>query len=157
MPYFQRKSWQATIDDFPKIASIDSTQHFSFAKAAEAILTSETLRKQRSNGPFRNRKEICAGEVGIVVLSISATSDGGPVSLDFSASDLRSQLGDAIPGCNVSLSPQKVEIAPGGRQVLEVHVSVPDRTEPGIYVGRVFGSGPEPIDFLLEFEVSSDA
>ena len=154
MPYFERKPWSemlgglTDINVTPKAANDD----FDIAELAQTILTAES-RKHALDGPFRCRKQVCPEEKAKLVLNVAADDNGGPLTLDLSPGDLRARSGHVIPSNLVHVEPARLRIPPGGSQSFEVHVLVPHSAEQGLYSGRVVGNGPEPISFIVEFEV----
>lgn len=151
MPYFQRKPYLETMTEAaPKSAPPEER----FADLARGVLAAETAPAQAFEGPFRVARPVAPGEEGRVTLSIAADDRGGPLTLNFSAEDLRGADGGVIPSGMIALRPERVTVRPGGSADVHVDVRPPRDAHPGVYRGRIVGTGTEPLTLLIEVEVA---
>ncbi|WIY23633.1 COG1470 family protein [Parasedimentitalea psychrophila] len=157
MPYFERKLWQKQIDKITEVDTEIVDDNVDMEKIALSILSTEAGPQHALGGRFRCRKLVQPGESGVIVLSIAANDDGGPVTLDLSPGDLQSRSGCAISANLIQLKPAQLTIPPGGSQRLEVHVQIPHSTKPGVYSGRVTGNNPDSVIFIVEYEVNQNS
>ncbi|MGI9388538.1 MAG: hypothetical protein ACR2O1_00650 [Boseongicola sp.] len=137
----------------PEINQGSAVADIDIAKMARTILAAETGPRIASVGPFRCRKPVHPGGRGVIVLNVAANNDGGPVTIELSPSDLHSRSGCSIAADLIRLEPSQVTIPPGSSETLKVHVKIPQSADPGIYSGRVSGYCPEPVSFVVEYEV----
>lgn len=153
MPYFVRKSWHETQASVSEPAANLPMSESNAVEIARSVLAHETEDHWQSDGPFRCRTPVCAGETAKIVLSVEANGSHRALSVAMSAGHLRARSGGIIPTGMVRLDPSDFLVEPGKSQSLEVKIMVPDEAEPGVYSGRVTGCGEEPINFLIEVEV----
>lgn len=158
MPYFERKPWAESVGkvDVPEVL----TEHMAppavdeagIVDIAQEVLSAETGPQHPLDGPYRCREVLRPGGEGRMVLEVAADRNGGPLTLDLSPSDLRSGQ-HVLPSNRVAVTPSHLSIPPGGAARFEVAFTIPMGAVPGLYSGRIIGTGPEPVSFLIEVEV----
>lgn len=158
MPYFERKPWLETVQKIATPGPSDAAKakvgdEPGIVDIARNVLAAEMRPQYALEGPYRCRETLAPGQSGSIKLEVSADKDGGTLTLDLSPSELRSRDGMVIPPNNIEVHPGLIAVAPSSSARFLVEIMVPLQAEPGVYTGRVVGSGPEPVSFLIEVEV----
>ena len=158
MPYFERKPWLESVQEVAKAGPPDAViamgeNEPGIGDIARDVLSAEMGPQYALDGPYRCRQTLAPGQSGSITLEVSADSAVSALTLDLSPGDLRSRSGAIIPANKIEVWPGQITVAPGTSARFVVEILVPLQTEPGIYTGRVIGSGPEPLSFLIEVEV----
>ena len=156
MPYFERKPWREMAKESAKAPlpnTLMAEDECGIADIARQVLSAASGPQQALEGPYRCRDVLTPGQRGSVTLEVSADINGGAMSLELAPGDLRDQNGAVIPADKIGVLPKHIDIAPGSSAQFVVEVLVPPDAKPGLYSGRVIGSGQEPVNFLIEIEV----
>ncbi len=154
MPYFERRPYREMMTE-DAAARGGVAPEEAFAGLAREVLSSETAPRQAIDGPFRVVRPTAPGETGRLTLSIAADERGGPLTLDFTADDLRGpEPGAAIPAGNIAVAPATASVRPGGAVDVTVTIQAPKDAAPGLYRGRIRGEGTEPLALAVEIEIS---
>lgn len=155
MPYFVRKPFEEQLADTDACVAEQASDEIPFSEMARQVLTSEKGMCQTLDGPFRCRKPGNAGSTASLTLALSANTNGGPVTVDFLPGDLQGPQASIIPASSLRVSPDSVMVQPGNSVDVVVSLDAPPDISPGLYRGKIVGTGNEPTVLIVEFEVAA--
>ena len=155
MPYFVRKPFEKQLADTNACVADFTSDEMPFSELARQVLTSEKGMRQTLDGPFRCRRPCGPGSAASLTLSLSADTKGGPVSVDFLPSDLCGPQANIIPATSLRVSPDSVLVQPGQSAEIVVSLDAPPDISPGLYRGKITGTGTEPTVLVVEFEITA--
>lgn len=157
MPYFERTSYDemvAAAKDHSPVAGPSTEQDESILDLATSILAEETQEPVETTGPFRAGKAVRrGGPSALMTLALASESPDEQMQVTLISTQLRGPKGGLIPPDCVTLSPSRVVLAPGTTADVKVSIAIPAMASPGIYAGRINGTGSERLAILIEVEV----
>ena len=157
MPYFERTSYTemvAAAKHHPADAGPSAEQDPSILDLASSVLAEETRNPAETSGPFRVAKTVKrGGPPASMTLALASESSDDRMQVTLSQTDLRGPDGSLIPPDCVTLSPSHVVLMPGTTAEVEVSIDIPTMASPGIYAGRIYGTGSERLAISIEVEV----
>lgn len=155
MPYFVRKPFEKQLADTNTCVVDNAGDENPFSDLARLVLSTETGKHQTLDGPFRCRRPCSPGSVANLTLSLSADTNGGPVSVELLPGDLHGPQARIIPATSLRVNPDSVLVRPGQSAEIVVSLDAPLGVSPGLYRGRIAGTGSEPTVLIVEFEIAA--
>lgn len=157
VPYFQRKPYLQTVAAATGLAPPVQTPKSAeptILDLATSVLTQETSNSVASDGPFRARHPVKAGQSSSLTLTLACDVGGDFMTIDFKPFDMRGPEGGHIPQTCVTVSPGRVKLGPVSSCDVTIEIAVPEGSSAGIYTGELDGHGSERLKIDIEIEVT---